>query len=141
MDKIIDRAMSRYADALLEFPGIPLDMIPDGKGGVNVLYDGENVTHHFTGETVHPDFCCPKCRKDPCRYKDNRVMMDRTGQGFAEEGLTNRQVRYRLYRAMARVFGGEPVSGKRVELPACVESYIKSCYPNEDGEEYVGFQG
>ena len=56
-----------------------------------------------------------------------------------EKKLSNKQVRYALYRGSIEFIHGHLGKGRRIELPICVRGEILDIAPDPD-HEYTGFR-
>jgi hypothetical protein len=70
-----------------------------------------------------------------CHYYDHFLEEDHTG-GI----ITNKQVRFALYRQSIFYIHGHLRAKERIELPECVVTDIRDLAMAENGEEYVGFR-
>ena len=52
----------------------------------------------------------------------------------------NKQKRYKMYRYLSTIYEGSLGKHVRKELPRCLVSEVKDCFPNPPGEPYVGFK-
>ena len=141
IDTIMSRAMARYGRVIEVNPGIPLTFLPDPMTGVKVLYGNQDVTVHFAGESVHPDYCCPGCRVDPCVLRSNMEALDRIwnegmGSKLDPKGkmdkMTSEEIRNDLFHFMVNQSGKDPTNMKVEEkvnnCPECARCFIKEEY-------------
>ena len=61
------------------------------------------------------------------------------GDELYNQGISNREIRYALYRDATTFISGYLGKGNRKELPDCVVCKIRDSYPAEGGN-YVGFK-
>ena len=90
--------------------------------------------------------CCPHCSHSPCllfqglylsivhEYEDD-IPRDEAGDPV----LTNKQIRFILYRHATNWIHGFLGKGKRKQLPICVRGEILDFAPQDD-HVYVGFR-
>ena len=101
-----------------------------------------------TQETEEPPepTTCEFCQEAPCvlqqglydklcHYYTHFLEEDHTG-GI----ITNKQVRFALYRQSTFFIHGHTRAKERIELPQCVVTDIRDFAMAEHGEEYVGFK-
>jgi hypothetical protein len=87
---------------------------------------------------------CPLCQSVPCLLRqglyDSIVEFEESIRDGDHEGtITNKEVRFRLYRHATMWIHGFLGKGKRIELPQCVRTEILDLAPESD-RVYVGFQ-
>ena len=70
-----------------------------------------------------------------CHYYTHWLEEDHTG-GI----ITNKEVRFALYRQSIFFIHGHLRAKERIELPQCVVTDIRDLAMAEEGEEYVGFK-
>ena len=141
IDTIMSRAMARYGRVIEVNPGIPLTFLPDPMTGVKVIYGDQDVTVHLAGESVHPDYCCPGCRVDPCVLRSNMEALDRIwndGKGSKRdpegktEKMTREEIRNDLFHFMVTQSGKDPTNMKVEEkvnnCRECAHRFIKEEY-------------
>ena len=141
IDTIMARAMARYGREVEENPGIPLTFLPDPMTGVKVLYGDKDVTVHLAGESVHPDYCCPGCRVEPCVLRSNmealdRIWDERNNERLASDGKLKKmkiaEIKNALFHFMVNKSGKDPsnmtVEEKVENCPACARRFIKEEY-------------
>ena len=85
---------------------------------------------------------CFHCGRQPCiMFSDEYCTMVTIGEEMAEDGKSNKEIRFALYSHMSKVYHGPGLGkGNRMELPLCIVGEIRDHYPKENGTEYVGFQ-
>ena len=86
-----------------------------------------------------PPSMCSKCGNSPCLT----CLMgdDLINQGHrykSSNDVSNRQVRFRLYRIFTREMHGVLGTNNRIPRPECTERLTKETFPNEDGSTFVG---
>jgi hypothetical protein len=91
-----------------------------------------------------PKSFCPYCEQDPCCLQDGLYDALTAYEEFireadTEEKLTNKEVRFQLYREAIRHIHGHMGKGRRVKLLLCVETEIRDLAPEGD-RNYVGFK-
>jgi hypothetical protein len=87
---------------------------------------------------------CPLCQSVPCLLRqglyDSIVEFEESiCDGDHEGTITNKEVRFRLYRHATMWIHGLLGKGKRIELPQCVRTEIIDLAPESD-RVYIGFQ-
>ena len=87
---------------------------------------------------------CELCQNVPCILQqglyDSIVEFEESIRDGDHDGtLTNKEVRFRLYRHATAWIHGFLGKGKRVELPQCVRTEIQDLAPESD-HQYVGFK-
>jgi hypothetical protein len=95
-------------------------------------------------DTIHEDDKhCVHCDEVPCLLDQGLyVSITEFESGLRDadhdEQLSNKQVRYQLYRHATTWIHGYLGRGKRIELPQCVRTEILDLAPESD-RSYVGF--
>lgn len=64
----------------------------------------------------------------------------RTDEEDGPDVLTNREIRFRLYRHATAWIHGFLGKGKRIKLPLCVSAEIVDIAPKDAGDSYTGFK-
>jgi hypothetical protein len=87
---------------------------------------------------------CPYCDETPCflyqgLYESITELEEKLREADYEDKLTNKQIRYQLYRHATAFIHGFLGKGKRMEIPKCVRGEILDLAPESDGK-YVGFK-
>ena len=81
-------------------------------------------------QAISSDFSeCEICGTTPCLTVTHSDYVT-CRENF--HGMTNNQIRYKLYRHFSKILG----FGQRTPLPQCIESKIKETWPDS---EYTGF--
>lgn len=89
---------------------------------------------------------CEFCQEAPCVLRLGLYdILCNYYKHWLEEGhnagiLTNKEVRFALYRQSVFFIHGHLRAKERIELPQCVVTDIRDLAMAEDGEEYVGFK-
>jgi hypothetical protein len=91
---------------------------------------------------------CRHCMETPCVLTQVDEALDPNkclyeylmwqGEDMVDNGHTNREVRYQLYRTASRFRHGILGAGNRKELPTCITGDIRDAFPNPGGN-YTGF--
>ena len=115
-------------------------------GSVTIFVPDSMGLDHFYHDDEAP---CPDCNKYPCVLDDidPDLSQDQTlnqyfftlGNERTEQSVSNKEIRYEMYRIASRVLEGMVGKGNRRKLPDCVTSAIKDAYPEASGK-YVGFK-
>ena len=89
---------------------------------------------------------CKYCRFRPCIMADGGLyacllefFQDFCESDYEAKNLTEKQVRFKLYRHATFMIHGYLGKGVRIELPKCVRGEIMDLIPAPDGK-YVGFK-
>jgi hypothetical protein len=95
---------------------------------------------------------CPYCGETPCfleqpfddtngssEYTLYSCLMEQ-GEMMMESGMSNKEVRFALYRTAAIFCFGNLGHGNRKEIPQCIMTEIKDAFPAATGEPYTGFK-
>ena len=87
---------------------------------------------------------CPLCQNVPCLLEqglyDCLVLFEEQFRFSDFDGtLTNKCMRYNLYRQATAWMHGHLGKGRRIEIPQCVRTEILDMAPESSGE-YVGFR-
>jgi hypothetical protein len=89
---------------------------------------------------------CRWCRRRPCIMADGvfydcllEYFQDFVEPEYEAKNLTEKEVRFRLYRHATSLIHGYLGKGVRIELPQCVRGDILDLIPAPDGK-YVGFK-
>lgn len=108
--------------------------------GVNIRFEPTPTSKGKHGIKA-PTLLCPFCVCIPCLASclDNGTEVHSLMEELAADGRSNREIRFSVYRKVARDLYGVLGSGIRVKLPNCIIDTVQNKYPNENGEEYVGF--
>jgi hypothetical protein len=92
------------------------------------------------GDEVIDVAYCKYCGLSPCfSVKQYSHIFVEFASDLEEDGLSNKEIRHRLYRECTRVWKGYLGYGKRIKLPKCIEGEIRDHYPEPEGK-YVGFK-
>ena len=84
--------------------------------------------------------CCKDCGRTPCCGDNICESLVETGEELKEEEeLTNKQIRFALYRIASNAIHGRLGAGVRQPLPPCVVSDITDLYP-EENHQCTGFR-
>lgn len=84
---------------------------------------------------------CPHCHFVPCLLDTGlyQVIVDYESELRGDDSsLTNKEVRFYLYRHVTNWMHGYLGKGKRIKIPTCVRGEILDIAP-EPSHEYVGF--
>ena len=79
---------------------------------------------------------CRQCNNDPCSLAISRQMLDDSAS-TCEQAMQPSASRHYLYRAFTRSEYGYLGAGNRIIIPVCVRDYIRSLFPDKDGN-YTG---
>jgi glutaredoxin len=87
---------------------------------------------------------CPYCQQEPCWLQEGLYdalveMEEHLRAGDFDNTLTNKKIRFELYRIASHWIHGPLPKGKRIQLPQCVEADIRDL-AHEPGGNYVGFK-
>jgi hypothetical protein len=89
---------------------------------------------------------CRWCRRRPCIMADGgfyacllEYFQDYVEPEYEAKNLTDKEVRFRLYRHATSMIHGYLGKGVRIELPKCVLGEILDLIPAPDGK-YTGFK-
>jgi hypothetical protein len=96
---------------------------------------------HVAEEEMQPP--CQFCQCTPCvltqgLYDSLTDFEDSIRDGDHDGTLTNKMVRFQLYRHATMWLHGYLGKSKRIEIPQCVRTEILDLAPESDGN-YVGF--
>ena len=97
------------------------------------------------GVVFHParDICI-KCGLDlECQWYDGvgaELLRMADNLRDADAVRNNRETRFACYQNYVNIMHGWDQKGLRFPLPSCIEKKIKMSFPNEAGDEYVGFK-
>lgn len=90
---------------------------------------------------------CLICGETPCslvEYADELEEVTKYVKYVVPDGLeekTNTHRRYEAYRKFTELQYGPLGKGNRIPLPNCIQSYIRSLWPNDGKEdEYTGYK-
>jgi hypothetical protein len=88
---------------------------------------------------------CPLCQNVPCLLQQGLYdsMTDFEASlcdGDHDGSLTNKPVRFQLYRHVTSWMHGYLGKGRRLEIPQCVRTEILDLAPESDRLNYVGFK-
>jgi hypothetical protein len=88
--------------------------------------------------------CCDLCQNVPCllrqgRYDSITEYEDQIRQTDSDETLTNKEVRFKLYRHGTTWMHGYLGKRRRNKIPQCVQTEILDLAPESSGS-YVGFK-
>ena len=94
--------------------------------------------------TPEEEVGCPLCYSTPCLlrqglYDSITEYEDEIRQSDADETLTNKQMRFKLYRHATTWMHGFLGKRRRIEIPQCVRTEILDLAPESNGA-YVGFK-
>ena len=114
--------------------------------------DGENMAIWYTHEDksverftvplpeMPADHCCKHCKKDPCCLIDHLACILSFGEEYKDQGRSNNEIRYALYRDVTYEMNGTLGRGVRKKLPQCIELFIKNKWPKPmEQVSHVGF--
>ena len=79
---------------------------------------------------------CRQCNNDPCSLTISRQMLDGVAS-TCERDMQPSASRHYLYCAFPRSEYGYLGAGNRIIIPECVRDYIRSLFPDRDGN-YTG---
>ena len=136
-------AAVREADATGARASFGMDPQPDGSVVLFGTRDVALAVAHFliTNDMLDDEEECQYCHGTPCfwtqRQHDINPFIDMLHD---EEGITNRERRFRAYRFISRLYEGFLGRGVRRQLPQCLETEVRDCFPKRPDEDYVGFQ-
>ena len=82
---------------------------------------------------------CQYCGQNPCFVIEIYELLVKTGEELEEEELTNKQIRFNLYRIASNTYHGRLGAGNRKRLPICVTTDIHDLYLDGKGQ-YTGFR-
>ena len=84
---------------------------------------------------------CSFCVFSPCFVESHGERhMERARRCKLRRGNENKNVRFFLYRIIARESFGVLGNDNRVRLPRCMERCVKGVCPNEEGSIFIGCQ-
>lgn len=88
---------------------------------------------------------CPHCYNAPCLLDQGlyQSIVDFEQTLHDEDHtstLSNKEIRFRLYRHVTSWIHGFLGKGRRIEIPVCVRGEILDIAPNDPGTAYVGFK-
>jgi hypothetical protein len=156
-DKVLEEALRAYAAGLDEngcpLPGAPTstEFAPLPGGGFRADLQGGDEPSAFVFEGSNDDEpkLCGACNRAPCVLSEIDPDLDQDkslyeylvsiGEQMQEDGSTNKEIRYELYRIATKAISGHLGKGNRQKLPSCVTADIKDVFPESTGE-YVGFK-
>jgi hypothetical protein len=104
----------------------------------------EDVAGLVTQEQEEDKPPCPFCQNCPCWLEqglyDSLVVLEQSiRDGDHDNKVTNKEVRYQLYRHATAYIHGFLGKGNRIKLPRCVETDIRDLAP-EPAQAYEGFR-
>jgi hypothetical protein len=156
-EKVLDEALRAFAAGLDE-NGCPLPgaatsskFVPLPGGGIRAELEGGDKPQVFASDGVTDEEAklCEACNSSPCVLSvvDPDIDQDKSlyeylsfvGENMQEDGQTNKEIRYELYRIATNAISGHLGKGNRKKLPTCVTADIKDLFPESTGE-YVGFK-
>ena len=89
---------------------------------------------------------CEYCESEPCLWIEQKesvlYAVDEFKKDHASNGkqCPNNVCRKFCYRQFSLILHGHLGKGQRVQLPSCVEDGVRSQFPNESGQKYMGFK-
>ena len=84
---------------------------------------------------------CKHCHEVPCFYLQREEEIGNYSEYlFDTEGMGNKERRFRMYRYMSQLYEGFLGKGNRKELPYCLVSEARDCFPKEKDDVYTGFK-
>ena len=114
--------------------------------------DGENMAVWYTHEDKSVErFTVPlpqtpvdrlykHCKKDPCSLIDNLPFILFFGEEYKDQGRSNNEISYALYRDVTYEMNGTLGRGVRKKLPQCIKLFIKNKWPKPvEQASHVGF--
>jgi hypothetical protein len=156
-EKVLDEALRAFAAGLDE-NGCPLPgaatsskFVPLPGGGIRAELEGGDKPQVFAfdGSIDEEAKLCEACNRAPCVLSEVDPDLDQdkslyeylvsVGEKLQENGSTNKEIRYELYRIATKAISGHLGKGNRQKLPSCVTADIKDVFPESTGE-YVGFK-
>lgn len=164
-DRAIESHMEHETNGIMT----SVTFVPDGKGGATAQFDvhSENTeprtttpsmqewmeerlqaceTEEEEGKKKTCGKCnvnlqeCGFCNETPCVITGCYDMLCQLGDSKQSIGMSNREIRFELYREATRFLHGFLGKGNRRQLPLCVIGEIHDLYPAEKGTKYTGFK-
>ena len=89
---------------------------------------------------------CEACESEPCVWMEHQVCVLAAVEQFKDlqvskgKACPNNICRKYCYRQISLLIQGPLGNGHRMKLPSCVEDGVRSQYPNENGDSYMGFK-
>ena len=84
---------------------------------------------------------CKYCHEVPCFYLQREEEIGNYSEYlFDMEDMGNKEKRFRMYRYMSQLYEGFLGKGNRKELPYCLVSEARDCFPKEKDDVYTGFK-
>lgn len=140
-DKIIAKAWELYGDDMFVTPGVGLVFHQVGDGTIRVLFGAKDITDEIRLSIEKEEQqTCRHCESIPCLLNGIAKNLTDTSEVLHDEGLENKQVRYRLYQMSSRLLDGRLGKGNRKPLPLCCTLFIHNLVPAASDSDYVGFK-
>jgi hypothetical protein len=94
--------------------------------------------------TPSDEVCCDLCQNVPCLLRQGLYDLiteyeDQIRQTDSDETLTNKEVRFKLYRHATTWMHGYLGKRRRIEIPQCIRTEILDLAPESSGS-YAGFK-
>ena len=88
---------------------------------------------------------CHRCKSEPCVWEEHKEGVIAAVELVKSEHIhkgdcPNNICRKYCYRQFVLKMHGSLGKNRRLKLPKCVEDNVRLYYPNETGQEYVGFK-
>lgn len=140
-DKLIAKAWELYGDEMFVTRGVGLGFHQVGDGSIRILFGKKDITEEVKESIAKDeDAKCRHCETIPCLLNGIAKNLTDAADVLHDEGLENKQVRFRLYQMSSRFLDGRLGKGFRKPLPLCCTLFIQSLAPAENDSDYVGFK-